>query len=191
MLKLTMRLLTIGLAGTLAGPAAAGTLYKWTGADGSVAFTDDAKRVPERYRAQAEKIETSGLDRYSRYTPTDAAAHRAHGERLNARLERLREERAAGEVAAAVPAAALAGAIGPGSETVVQLNDDTAIRVPTHRGEDGPMVVEEVRVRRPGSNFTIHDTVVRQGDKVLLVVRPAQPHQAGPGDFIDEAELLE
>ena len=77
------------------------------------------------------------------------------------------------------------------TETVVRINDDTAIRVPLAASDEGPVIVEEVRVRRQGSLFTIHDTVVRQGDKVLMVVRPAQPHQAGPGDYVNEADLLE
>ena len=41
----------------LGAPAAAGTLFKWVAEDGSVAFTDDPERIPERYRSQVEKID--------------------------------------------------------------------------------------------------------------------------------------
>ena len=186
--KLILYMLSLLLTAGLAAPSVAGTLYKWTGADGSVSFADDLERVPERHRAGAEKIEASGLGRYARYTPTDGAAQRSHRERLDARLEKLREARAL-EHAVAARASVAAPALP--TETVVQINDDTAIRVPIIASDDGPVIVEEVRVRRPGSNFTIHDTVVRRGDQILMVVRPPQPHQAGPGDFVDEAELLQ
>ena len=53
---------------------AGGALYRWESADGTVSFTDDAKRVPERYRESATPIDTSVLSDYGRYTPTDAAA---------------------------------------------------------------------------------------------------------------------
>ena len=49
---------------------------------------------------------------------------------------------------------------------------------------------EEVRVKRPGRIVTVHNTVVRQGDKILMVVRPDQPLNASPSDFVEEDELL-
>ena len=42
------------LAIGLATPAAAGTVYRWTTEAGTVAYTDDAKRVPARYRDVVE-----------------------------------------------------------------------------------------------------------------------------------------
>ena len=176
----------IVLLAALTTPAAAGTLFKWTAEDGSVAFTDDPKRIPERYRSQAENIETGGLDSYERFTPGDSARQSEQHRRLRERLDRLREQNRPEQ-----SVAARAGAGAPLSETVIQVNDSTAVRVPLTASDDGPVVVEEVRVRREGSLFTIHDTVVRQGDKVLMVVRPAQSHQAGPNDFIEERELFE
>jgi hypothetical protein len=169
----------------LATPGLAGTLYKWTAEDGSVAFTDDAKRVPERYRSQVKTIQTGGLETYQRFTPEDPAAVASQRADLAARLERLRERRALTPVAALQPAPK--GAV---SETLVQVNDETAVRIPVEGSDEGPIVVEEVRVLRDGSNFTIHDTVVRQGDKVLMVVRPAQWMQGGPV-YVDEDDLFE
>ena len=174
------------LLAALATPAAAGTLYKWTAEDDSVSFTDDPKRIPERYRSRVETIEAGGLEAYRRYTPDDPDAVASYRARLAARLERLRESNAP-QAYRVAPAAAG----GPLSETIIKVNESTSVRVPTTVSDEGPIVVEEVRVRRKGSLFTIHDTVVRQGDKVLMVVRPAQSHQAGPNDFIDERELFE
>jgi hypothetical protein len=179
-------LAAIILLAALATPAAAGTLFKWTADDDSVSFTDDPKRIPERYRDHVETIQTGGLAGYRRYTPDDPGAVASYRERLAARLERLRESNAP-QPSRVAPAAAG----GPLSETLIKVNESTSVRVPTTFSDEGPIVVEEVRVRRKGSMFTIHDTVVRQGDRVLMVVRPAQPHQAGPNDFIDESELYE
>jgi hypothetical protein len=172
----------------LATPALAGTLYKWTAEDGSVAFTDDAKRVPERYRSQVKTIQTGGLDSYQRFTPEDSAAVASQRADLAARLERLRERSAVPAVTpVAAPQRAPEGAV---TETLVQLNDETAVRIPVNSSDEEPIVVEEVRVLRHGSNFTIHDTVVRQGDKVLMVVRPDQRWPVRP-DYIDEDDLFE
>lgn len=44
--------------------------FRWVTVDGTVSFTDDLKRVPERYRASAERVEfEDGLDGYARFTP--------------------------------------------------------------------------------------------------------------------------
>lgn len=185
-------LLTLGgvlLACALAMPAAAGSLYRWTAPDGSVAFTDDPDRIPEAHRGEARELPREGLDGYARYTPvkTDHAEQLAA---VTARIERLqatnRPEPAADAVGVA-PAAA-----GPGaSDAVVQLDDRTSVRIPSGSGEGhGPLVVEEVRVRRPGHIFTTHDTVVRRGDEILMVVRPDQDTEADPSDIVDERDLL-
>lgn len=175
------------LLASLAMPAGAGTLYKWTADDGSVAYSDDLERIPERYRDRAETLETGGLDGYERFTPADSAAQGEQRRLLEARLERLRaQNRPAPTVAAPAPG----GPGGPASETIVQVNDSTALRIPATASDEEPIVVEEVRVLRKGSNITVHDTVVRQGDKVLVVVRPAEWMQGRP-DYIREHELFE
>jgi len=86
-----------------AAPATAGTLYRWKAADGSLAFTDDLKRVPERYRDKVETLTSEGLGDYQRYTPTDAAATQAYREQLGERLDALREWNARSDVEAPVP----------------------------------------------------------------------------------------
>lgn len=174
----------IVLLAALATPALGGTLYKWTTEDGSVAFTDDSTRVPDRYRSQVKTIETGGLDGYERFTPTDSAAVASQRARLEARLERLRESAAVTEAPA--PQAA---AEGPATETIIQVNDRTALRIPATATDEEPIVVEGVRVIRKHGVRTYQDTVVRQGDKVLTVVRPDARREEG--NYIDEDEIFE
>jgi hypothetical protein len=187
MSKLTSILLMLLLTAALAAPAAAGTLYRYTTEDGSLAFTDDLKRVPERYRQTAQTMETGKLTRYARYSPADPAARARHDAMLAERLVWLREFNAAAE------AAAEARRVGMVPEAVVRLNRDTSVRVPamvTDLYDEGPLVIEEVRVKRPGRTITTHNTVVRQGDRNLIVVRPAQATQGAPNEFVDERDLL-
>lgn len=61
--------LIVTLAASLAladGPTVA---YKFVDRDGVVNFTDELKRVPEAYKASAEKIELGALADYERFTP--------------------------------------------------------------------------------------------------------------------------
>lgn len=181
-----------GLLGAVAASSAnAEAIYRWTADSGEIAFTDDLDRIPARYRKQALQEKERGLANYSRFTRS-AASLDEHRAALAARLEHLRSFNGGGEAntgATRVAAASTGGAL---HETVIQLDDRTTVRVP-HQATDeaGPIIVEEVRVKRDGSLFTQHNTIVRQGDKILMVVRPAQPHQAGPNDFIDESDLFD
>jgi len=165
----------------LCAPAAGGTLYKWKTADGTVSYTDDLKRVPEQFREGAGKVRTSGLGSYARYTPNNAKAQQGHGERLAGRLERLRNFNAEpqGPQAFQVPL----------SQTVVRVSDRMSIAVPNGGLEASePIVVEERRVRDPGNITTRHVTVVKQGDRVISVIRPKASHNGA--EWGDEAELL-
>lgn len=181
-------------------PAGAGTLYRWQTESGTLAFADDPKRIPERYRESAEQIQTEGLDGYGRYTPTDSAAQREQAEQLSERLEGLRSQAREGEEPAAVvvveePAAAhpLEGIAlqstreGVGRR-VVQTEDGPRWRRTTRTqvvdqpvpvlgvrpdpASDQPIVTERVRARARDSQVTRHITVVRQGDRVLSVIKP-------------------
>jgi hypothetical protein len=161
----------IALIAVLATPALAGSLYKWTTEDGSVAFTDDPKRVPERYRSQAKTIKTGGLDVYERFSPTDTARQTEQQKRLQERLERLRELNRP-------PRSALVPAPGVQPNLIIKTNERTAVTIPNTAEGDSPVIVEEMRVRDPDSIATRHVTVVRQGDRVLSVVKPANPAQS-------------
>lgn len=163
-----LEMLLCGVALSLAvGAAGAETLYRWTNADGVVAFSDELKRIPEAYRAGAVKVETANLSSYTRYTPANPTQSAAYEQELAARTERLRELNAA---AAADTAKLVAPATGP-SLGQVRVNGKLSLALPAGQAaSDEPIVVEEHRVRMGGA--TTHVYVVKQGDKVLSVVRP-------------------
>lgn len=186
-MRMWMTTLLVGVGLALALPATAGTLYRWTTADGSVAATDDPERIPERYKKTARATETGGMTGFERHTPTDAAAQARYAEALYERLDRLRSLNAelndSGYDRSSV---AVAGSERPAYEAVVELDDGTALRIPSQAGGEGPIIVEQKRVRRPGQITTVHDTIVRQGDDILMIVIPDNSHEASPSDITDE-----
>src|SRR5262245_29594225 len=67
----------------LAGSAAADrAYYTWQTEEGAVAFTDDAKAIPEAYRKQAQRRTLRSLESYERLTPNDARATSDYAARL-------------------------------------------------------------------------------------------------------------
>lgn len=149
-----------------AAPALAGTLYQWTTESGTASFTDDPKRVPARYRAEAEPRQMGKLSSYSRLTiPAPMKAGKAYGDRIDTRLESLREARAPRGVATEgagglYGAGALNVAIGDGNQLMLPLTRD---------GSDGgvPLTTEEHRVRLADTIATQDLSVTRRGDKIL------------------------
>ena len=178
-------------AGTL--PATAGPLFSWTAEDGTVSYTDDAKRIPERYRAIAKEVPGKKLGSYGRYSPAKPEAETQYAEQLEARVERLRalNRELNAEAAYAEGGYAAAAVSGGGAEALVNVDRDLAERVPiAGAGDDAPpVIVEDVRVRRSGSAFTVHDTVIRQGGKVLMVVRGDQHNFDISADIREEDTL--
>jgi hypothetical protein len=72
---------------------------------------------------------------------------------------------------------------------IVSLDDDMSITIPRDQlAGDDPVVVEQRRVRDRNNISTTHLTVVRQGDRILSVVRPERAHDRG--DWESESELL-
>ena len=197
--------------GAWSAPVQAEPLYRWESADGTVSFTDDAKRVPERYRESAKQIDTSVLSGYGRYTPTDAAASQEYTERLKERLETLREANLADEEAQRALAESEAVEAPRGVERAARpryierrrafLQPDGTIRYRHFRNQVGgsnspslpvdpndprPVVIEKNRVRVPGQPITQTITVTRQGDRVLSVEKPrSHYHSLDFGDLSD------
>jgi len=151
--------------------AAAGSVYFWTTDAGTYSFTDDPKRIPERYRSRAEAREMGPLSQYRRFT----------------RIENVRDDAAALASAKriAVPEATCDGGVCTGvragvAPSYLSLNTGgrmggggTGISVPFQGGdESGPVVTENVRVKPRGSGATRHVTVVRQNGRVTAVIRP-------------------
>jgi len=194
------RALVAGAVVLATAPAGAGTLYRWQTENGTLAFADDPKRIPERYREGAEQIQTEGLDGYGRYTPTDGAAQREQAEQLSERLDGLRERSGVGEEPAGVVVIEEPPARHPLEGVALQSTREEVGRrlVNTEDGprwrrttrlqtvdqpvpvlgmtpdpdSDEPVIVERVRARSRDSLVTRHITVVRQGDRVLSVIKP-------------------
>ena len=210
------RNLTLLLASVLvfgAANAPAEQLYRWESPDGTVSFTDDARRVPERYRNSATQIDTNSLAGYGRYTPTDAAATEAYAKRLNERLEGLRAANEADESAVRDRAERERLAPAPAPSRIANqtrrverrravVQPDGSIRyryssnevpdftstpsLPVDPNDPTPVVTEQRRVRVPGQPITQTVTVTRQGDRVLSVVAPdSNYHTLDFGDLSD------
>jgi hypothetical protein len=197
-----------GLA-TAGVASAEDALYRWETADGTVSFTDDAKRIPEKYRDGAETIDRSVITGYGRYTPTDAAAHEESARRLEERLEKLRAANAAeakaSETDESLAPASLASSApvrrdihrrrkfrdAQGNTYYRYYRDQTTIEnggsLPVDPNDPNPVVTEKRRVRVPGQPITQSVTVVRQGDRVLSVQKPRSHYH--DLDFDDLTDL--
>ncbi|MGH0037719.1 MAG: hypothetical protein ACQGVK_22030 [Myxococcota bacterium] len=167
----------MGLVAGLAAPALAGTFYSWTTEDGIRAYTDDAKRVPARYRTRAQLRDTGSLDGYERFTPIESATPEA-ATRQAARSQ-------------ARPVASLPSVSAPPPSRAPGVSLETGdLNIDLVGAEGGePIVVEQVRTRVGDSEATRTVQVVRQGDRVLAIIKPT-PNQTNLSDAKDESELL-
>ena len=161
----------IGLVALMISSSAnAGSLYRWTNADGVVAFSDEMKRVPEAYRASAVRIQTASLASYKRFTPAQPAQSKSYAEQLDAQVRRLRVLNAEVDAEQAPVARATGPELGQ-----VRVNGRLSIALPgSQLASDEPLRVEEHRVRT--GDTTTHVYIVRQGDRILSVVRPHTNH---------------
>ena len=180
-MRILSKLSWIGLmVSIVASGASAAALYRWTNSDGVVAFSDEMKRIPEAYRAGAVRIETSSLASYKRFTPAQPSQSQSYTERLHAQVERLRTLNA--EVAAeqAAPAHAARPQLGQ-----LRVNGKLSVALPgAQLASDEPIVVEEHRVRT--GDTTTHVYLVRQGEKILSVVRPHTNHSGADWPTLEE-----
>lgn len=159
------------VTGGLLSASAAGPIYHWITDDGTYAFTDQKKKIPARYQDGAEVRPRRSLRGYARYTPV------ATPKRAVARSA----------VASAAPAQApltdMQTAIsirtgGPYSHSL----DITPVP------DQGPVVIEKKRYKASGTAVTRTYTIVRQGDRVLTVIKP-QLHETNVTEFGDEDEF--
>jgi hypothetical protein len=194
--KFTLLLSSIFAFGAASASVQAEPLYRWESADGTVSFTDDAKRVPERYRGATEQIDTNTLAGYGRYTPIDAAASEAYEVRLNERLEALRAANDEDEAAVGAEDVALEEGAPPGQKRYIQkrrrLSDGSyryyrveapqTVSLPVDPSDPSPVVTEYKHVKVPGQPITQTVIVTRQGDRVLSVT-PRTPLRYHTMDF--------
>ena len=180
----------------MAGSASAGTVYSWQTDDGTFAYTDDRKRIPERYRNQAKSRSMKQLSNYKRFTASSVRTEGDYAGRLNDRLDHLRD---GGAIAMAAPGVASGVFLVRGRDhhrpTRIEVDrHGPHVRVPAG-GSGGPVTVEEIRVRPDsvlgdnGSMATRHITVVRQDGRVISVTRPH--HNQRGLDSPSERDLLE
>jgi hypothetical protein len=207
-------LLSLGLA-VVSGPtASAGELYRWVTSDGTIAFTDDAKRVPKAYRDGATRTSRPTLQTFERFTPVDAKAEAARAGQLEARLAGLREindpEFLAPAAYAAEPGGPIVDRLDLRSEERVEGRklvgfrngrpvyrrtsrvrsvEDPApsLALPVDPESSAPVVVEKRRVLDADSGTTRHVTIVSQDGRTLSVVKPRP--RSGSVDFELEESL--
>jgi len=176
----TRAALLLAVALSIATPVIAGTVYTWRTEDGTVSFTDDQKHIPSRYRSQAEARQTKDLDGYKRFTPADKSTTDAtYANRLNERLAALQGEdaparRGVDRAGSSDGISVIVGGTRYGSNAMV---------VPTGGTRDGdaPTIVEQRRTKPSDSMATRHETVVKQGDRIISIQRNEKSHRGGSG----------
>ncbi len=158
----------------LAGMAAAeDTYYAWRTEEGAYAFTDDPRAIPEAYRKQAEQRTLRSLRSYGRLTPSNPRATSDYAKRLDARLAYLRERNERAAMAEAVAdartdrgsAPAVLLHTGGKRSPLLEINPVGA------DASDEPVIVETLRAHPANRIVTRNNTVVRQGDRTLAIVR--------------------
>jgi hypothetical protein len=176
--------LPLAISLLVAAPALAVDYYRWTTEDGVVSYTDTAKRIPAMYKKGATRHASGSLRGYKLYTPIRRAAQADYAKRLEARLDSLRATRAPAEGAVMLPVA-----FGAPSRTHVRVRvPNLEIDVPGAGVDDEAVVVEEVQTRPRGSSTTRTLQVIRQGDRVLSVIKPLH-HERDVSFLPDESEL--
>lgn len=174
------------LATSLSGAPIAADVIAYRTEDGVFAYTDDREKVPARYAADAVTVRDAKLGSYPRLTVEDTASAREVTARLEKRLDYLRQVNAP----SAAPHAAAADVSAP---------HGTVVTIPTAPGApaielaadpaDGPVVVEKIRTRDGVRAATRGTTMVKQGDKVIAVMKSRAHHIDVNSDFYDEAQL--
>ena len=176
------------LASSLLGAPIAADIIAYRTEDGVFAYTDDHDKVPARYAADAVTVRDSALHSYPRLTIEDTAAARAVSARLEKRLDYLRQANAASAAEREVAATAAA------KQTVISIPTTTAgangPQIEIAAGaSDAPIVVEPVHSKQDGRPLTRRTTIVKQGDKVLAVMKGISHHFNASTDVYDEDAL--
>lgn len=213
-----------------AADADARVVYRWETDDGVIAFGDDVKRIPERYRSGAKRIDTKKLPSTQRFSKVGKTAEAGHQAVAEARLAHLRDVYSSpefGNAKAARQGESITVAADGSGRFVPRVVSDpeplnplypqnylttgqakalidsgrlqrSGLRLgkndndPVFRRRSGsrnpaavpnlnfsadpnsdePLVVEKQRVRSRNAVTTQTVTVIRQGDKVLGVIKP-------------------
>ena len=147
---------------------AAADYWRYTTESGSLAFTDDVKNVPAKYKARAERIPEAKLDTYHRLSVVDSATAtpRILGPRVISRPE---------PTADAVAVAPLAPAEPKRDGAIVSL-DVGGVRIDVDADSDEPIYVDKRQYSDMDGDYIDHNgymaptTIVRRGDKPLAYI---------------------
>jgi hypothetical protein len=170
----------LGLALLLASSSRAGEIYSWKTVDGNVAFTDNQKNIPARYRDQVQVRKSEGIEDYERFTSEDSTQTERYADQLAERLEYLRWVNSGGDTAPAV-----GQNVGVASVTVSGVD----LRLPA-ADTSRPIIVEKLRVMSADQITSRHDTLVSQGGTPLAIVRGDQRGEVGGStSILDEKDL--
>ena len=166
------------LVAGLAGPAFAGNVYSWMTDDGTLAYTDDPKRIPAKHRAAARERPMGELARYERYTQVSSEVGKPYADRIRERAAQLRA------LSATSPQGVLAGAVASQPSGLVYSvpvggdgsrgNAAASVQVPLggqSLADDEPTTIESIRVRPRNSLASRHWTVVMKGDRPVTVIK--------------------
>jgi hypothetical protein len=164
----------------LTGPAFAGNVYSWVTEDGTYAFTDDSKRIPAKHRAEVKKRPMGKLTRYERFTEVSSESRKPHADRIRERRMELRQ------MATAAPIGAVVGVAQPQSSGIVYAvpvsggsgrrggGAGASIQVPVGNqasADSGLTTIESIRVKPRRNMATRHWTVVKNGDRLVTVIK--------------------
>ena len=166
----------------VASPVTAATVYYWTTEDGTSAYTNDAKRIPAKYKESAKRRTVGKLENYPRLTRSDVKVEDAYAKRVHARLQNLRDRRPADVQAEAAGKAPIRIDIdqagGQGGR------DQVSIPVDAHGQE--PIFSQAFSVRTRDSIATRTVQITQQGDKIVAV-RLAEKNQRKINERMDAA----
>ena len=170
----------LGFSLLLASYSRAGEIYSWTTADGNVAFTDNPKNIPARYRDQMQVRKSEGIEDYARFTSENSAETEHYSDQLAKRVEYLRRANGNRDTARAAD-----DNVGVASITVSGVD----LRL-SAVDANAPIIVEKLRVKSGDQIATRHDTLVSQGGTPLAIVRGNQGGEvAGVNNILDEEDL--
>jgi len=161
-------LFAAAIALVVAPRVAAADYWKYTTESGSLAFTDDVKNVPEKYKASAERIPEARLDGYHRLTVVDSAtsAPRTAGPRVVSQPEPV----------AQAPAAAPVASTQAKSDGAIVTLDVGGVKVDVNADSDEPIYVDREQYNDADGNLIDHNgfmpptTIIRRGDKPLAYI---------------------
>ena len=190
MLKRNLTLVgaTALVSALLAAPIAA-DVFAYRTEDGVFAYTDDHDKVPARYAADAVTVRETKLGTYPRLTVEDSATTRAVTARLEKRLDYLRQLNAASAAEREVASTAAA------QRTVLTIPTGAGAASPSIQvaadASDAPIVIEPVLTKQSDGSRTRRATLVKQGDKLVAVMKGPSHQIDVNSDIYDEDALLE